>query len=198
MIIQNNVASNEGGFIFSINSIITTVGICHFQYNQAEIGGVFFLDNTNLTFIDSSHNSEYNGKKKENNYNISTIQPTIFYYNIVSIAGGVLFARHSNITIQSSCYTISHNEAAMGGAFYILNTILTLVGNMDHTGPIMIENNVATDDGGVIYALHDSMVQTSLGSFVMKNNRANIYGGIILADSSILFLEQCNMYNNMA
>jgi hypothetical protein len=176
IIIQENVANYNGGFICSIDAIISIVGVYHFQYNQAERGGVFFMDNTNLTLHGNNINRDSN-KNTENNYNMPTIQRTIFDHNIVSLAGGVLFANHSNILIDSNYYTISHNEAEVGGAFCILNTSLSLLGNTDRTRPI---------------------VETSEGSFAMKHNRANSLSGIIYADSSILFLEQCNMDNNMA
>jgi predicted outer membrane repeat protein len=92
-------------------------------------------------------------------------------------------------------YHFKNNSAQYGGVFRINTTNLILVGNNDHTVPIVFENNIATSSGAVIKA-HDRT--TSNGTFIFHNNMAIDSGGVLYGADSVLELTHCQFLNNRA
>jgi predicted outer membrane repeat protein len=69
------------------------------------------------------------------------------------VNGGFLSAY--DLTIAIGQYHFKNNSAKYGGVFLIGNTSLTLVGRSDLMLLIVFEDNIATYNGGVIYAYND-------------------------------------------
>jgi predicted outer membrane repeat protein len=181
LMFRNNIASLSGGVLYGENSIIKLTN-CQFMNNTAgQSGGGIFLFYSNL------HLQAWNESLQTH----LSIQD-----NHAAVHGGFLIALHSIITIDQCHFT--NNRAQFGGVFFIYNTSLLLVGASDPTVPIVFEENIATDSGGVLYASHNSLITTSKDTFMFRNNIATFLGGVLFSHNSIIELTNCQFMNNTA
>jgi predicted outer membrane repeat protein len=99
IVIQNNMATKNGGFLESYRSDIT-IHQYHFENNNANYGSVFCVDASNLTLVGSS----------------DVMMPTICKNNGVNGTGGAIYAEYSNIATLSANLLLRNNIAMVGPA----------------------------------------------------------------------------------
>jgi hypothetical protein len=202
-LIQNNIASSSGGFLFASRSSI------HFdQYhvinNSAPLGGAVRLLLSSLILV---------------GHNDPSIPSMIIQNNTARDAGGFMYAFNSTITIGR--YYFKENRAGRsGGALYVVSTNLTIGENCSSNDPVMIENNMAINSsGGFLYGYDSTIVTyysnfhknqaplggafsiqwtnlTIAGGWLFQNNSATYYGGCMYAKQSFVRLEQYTATNN--
>jgi predicted outer membrane repeat protein len=177
---HNNMANGSGGVLYCANSILE-LSNSQFLNNTAGYGGGGIIFNSNLHLSACNYSNQ---------------SPITVQGNCATVSGGFMYAENSNIMMVQ--YHFQNNSAKFGGVLYILNTSLKLVGTNDHTVPIKFKNNIATIDGGVVYASANSIITTSNGTFMFHNNMANGNGGVLYGANSIMELSNCQFMNNMA
>jgi hypothetical protein len=121
--------------------------------NRARSGGGIALVRSTLTM------------KDHNNPSGLLIRNNTATYN-----GGFLEAYDSINQYEN----VRSNSAEYGGAFCIENSSLIIIGNMDPSIPMILEDNIATESGAAIFADTNSVVETAKGSFLFHNNRAQV------------------------
>jgi predicted outer membrane repeat protein len=119
-------------------------------------------------------------------WNESQPSPISIQSNHATGYGGFLEAYNSINTIEQFHFT--NNSAQYGGVFFIWNTSLMLVGSGNHTVPLVFRGNMATVDGGVIYATKNSII----------TNMAYSHGGAVGAVYSMCIMKNCQFISNKA
>jgi hypothetical protein len=170
----------SGGAFYVDLSTIEMIN-CNFLNNSARSGGgiILFYSIFHLRAWNDSHET-----------------PITIQDNRASVSGGFVMTNSSIITIDQ-CH-FKNNRAQYGGVLFISNTSLMLMGSSDQPVPIVAEDNIATTLGGVIFAIDNSSIKTSKGSFIFRNNMAMDYGGVIYGSTSIVDLINCQFLNNTA
>jgi hypothetical protein len=187
-VVQNNEATVNGGFLHADKSF---VHVEHYDLvnNRATRGGVVSLLSSNFSLFGRSNTSrsrmiirnntalEYGGAMFVSSSNVtmgtrSDSNPIMIEHNIASRdRGGFLFGIDSTIMIYGSNF--SKNQAAIGGAFFIDRSSITLAGSSDPKNPILVENNIALG-GGFLYGWNGSSFNATMGNFVFRNNTAMV------------------------
>lgn len=174
--IDNNAASAYGGFIHATFSNIIIRNKYNIQNNKANIyGGVIYIVNSNFTLSGGTPATSISTTTSTNDM--------IIQNNVAIESGGFIRSNTSNINIER--YAIIANQAEFGGgAFYLENSILNLIGDST-TNNNIIQNNVATKSGGgMIYGIN---------STIMIRNYNIIRNQALLSSGGAFNLNQCKL-----
>jgi predicted outer membrane repeat protein len=181
ILFQNNMAIDTGGVLYGSRTIIELTS-CQFMNNLAGIGGggiILFYSNLHLKALNDCHQP-----------------PSMIQSNRATGQGGFMTVYDSSVTIGQ--YHFKNNSAEHGGVFHILNTSLMLVGCNDRKVQVVFEYNIATAQGGVIFARNKSIITTSKGDFLFRNNRASHLGGAIAGNTCLIKMPNCHFISNKA
>lgn len=213
---RNNQASSLGGFLYAYNSNIKVHNKFNYINNTARYGGVFYLDYySKLTILGSADNND-------------TTLPNECRNNKASVDGGFLFAHNSSIEIQKLNY-VNNSAEYYGGVFYLyFSNLMILRSDNDTSSPNESRNNIASADGGFLYAytstinvqklnyINNSAVNDG-GAFYLyvttltllgsdndtlpnesRNNKASADGGFLFAYNSTIEIHKFNYIKNSA
>lgn len=164
-IAQNNMASNDGGFLQAENSTIQLKGLNFFGNTGASLGGAILIFKSNLELLGSD----------------STMLPRDIRNNQARY-GGFIYAENSVAVIKD--YIFISNRAEYGGAFSLRNSTLTLSTSKQNTLMTCMESNSATGSGGLLEA--DFMSRITIINYDFNNNRADSDGGAIYLDNCVM------------
>lgn len=177
----NNSVYSSGGVISMLEGSIM-IDSCYFSNNRGYQGGVLDASQYSSIII---HNSTYIANSvdrvDEGNFNAYAgimimsffvnmmASKTMFSYNKAFKHGGVIFATIANMTFDD-CQFIENQSGGDGGVMYLTWSTVNFFGT---NGMI---DNLATGNGGAIFASSNSIVNVYNGLDVM-NNMANESGG---------------------
>jgi predicted outer membrane repeat protein len=197
IIVQNNRASANGGFIEAYHSIVS-IGQYHFKNNSAKFGGVFMITNTSLTLLGSSDPQRL--MTFENNMaddsgglilardssSLTTSNGSfLFQNNVATNSGGTIVAIHSFIELLN-CHVV-HNSARYGGGVLLFDSKLTLGTSSDNLSHnVKIQNNMASANGGFVDAYNSSIM---IDGYHFRNNSAFDGGGFSITNTSLTLLD---------
>jgi predicted outer membrane repeat protein len=98
ILVQNNTATDDGGFIYA-NASILTIHQASFRNNSAYDGGVFYLEYSDLKLIG-------------NNSNLNQL-PLVSENNTVTGSGGVIYASDGATVVLSEGSFLLRNNMAL-------------------------------------------------------------------------------------
>jgi predicted outer membrane repeat protein len=150
--VENNIANRNGGFIYALNSTLDMYNI-NIKHNAATFGGAIITFDSTLKLIGSD----------------DPTFPTLVENNIANSNGGFIYAQNSTLVMYN--INMKYNTATTGGAIVTFDSALKLIGSDDPKLPTIIQNNVATNSGGVVAASDTTLVITQ-GYFLFRNNTA--------------------------
>lgn len=119
------------------------------------------------------------------------MSPTILKNNYANKSSGCIYADNNSI-LNITKYNIIHNTGTYGGALWINNSYVTLIGsNNDQTS--VAQNHIAFGFGGFIVAFNSIL---DIHKYNIIHNTAGTYGGaFFIANSSFTLLAQYNFAN---
>lgn len=165
-----------GSFVTTTDKIILEnnsghQGIVHFMESTGIISNVKFINNKG-SFI--AHHSSVTFKEYTSFTNGSQLKTDeIITYQ----EGGAITGFRSNIFFSRNCI-IKHNHAENGGAIYVTQSKLNVLGR------VILLNNSATDSGGGIYLYQSELHSLESSTIWFTGNSASQKGGGIHAVSS--------------
>ena len=161
-----NNEANDGGGIFSTDSIITFHDKTHVEFTNNlanNRGGAFYLEDSEMYFRQNS--SAY------------------FDSNKAAIGGGALFyATNSKFEVSGNSYLIFRNNRAgeLGGAIYCNDRVSLL---FDENSEIIFNANDAPSGGAVYVHDHGNISFDGDSSVTFANNTA-YYGGALYVEAN--------------
>ena len=208
---QNNTSGRYGGVIggyqtnhvmdifqnYNRGDIAPKIEACTFKNNEAEFGGVIYLYESSISFI---NNCTFHCNRAEKNGGVFVIQQNslieIYDSNLKSNEavkdGGIFFVEHGSTLELNNCMLTENIAEDNGGVASIEKNSAIFIGNN-----CTFTNNSAKDNGGVLYLQMKSFAIIETSDFI--SNRADHYGGVValLHDSGIT-IDHSNFANNSA
>ena len=199
----NNSAQLDGGVVFMTTVCNLIILRCQFNNNKASKGGVVSaMFQSNVTILDSdfNNNTAYESGGVVSIHEVAMLHITNSSFRECTAKwGGVLTQRETTLAIVSNC-SFHHNLATKkGGVFFSMNiSQITLIGCnftdnravLGGVGTAELQcnviiihssafNNVASHQGGAIYAADDCFIHTKrcqfAGGVVFVSNHSNVY-----------------------
>lgn len=173
-ILKGNVASSQGGGIYSFGDTHLEVSHTTFEENVADSvgGGIRALRHATTSISDSifrDNAAENDGGGISNYWGVLTVTNTLFEGNVAGDEGGAIENEYfeSSLSIWDSGF---HNNGALyGGAIRNDGSELVVVRGA-------FSGNTATRNGG---AIDNTITGLQVGESTFSENRADYYGGAI-------------------
>ena len=229
-IFYSNSAQLHGGVIFMALSCNLIILQCQFNNNKASEGGVVSAKfQSNVTVLDSNfnNNTAYESGGVVRIFDGATIHITNSSFKECTAKwGGILTHKKNTLAIVSNCRFYRNFATEEGGVFYSLfsshialidcdfidnRAVAGGVGTTKYQCSATIEdssgfNNVASHQGGVVYATVECLVYIKRCQFsgckarvssLEKNDGSG--GGVVrIGGLSKLIIKDCEIYNNTA
>ena len=137
VIFTGNVASDDGGAIYSSSRAILNLtgddlSITSNTASEGNGGGIYLANGVGLTFSSSA----------------STLKGNTAYEG----DGGAVYAAGGNTINLSGSATVESNQATNGGALFMAQARTATLLNITGTSEVVFKSNIASNDGGAIYA----------------------------------------------
>ena len=188
--VNNNAVYNGGAtlgsqlstMIFEGNSTVT------FDSNTADNGGVFYFNNSIITFKEKSVASFFNNNAVQSggvgyfslqtNVKFEGFTTVRFYDNRAFYGGAVLVTDHSNITLLGNSFLsfISNYAAQKGGAGYFYTNCNFI---MKENALIIFNNNEALHGGAICVNDQTNIILEGNSTALFNYNIATMDGGAI-------------------
>ncbi len=166
-------------------------------FRDSEYGTALEIINTTAQFIRTTFVSNHGGKL------LWILVPTDSLFQYFKMAGSALIAKDSNITISEN--TFVDNEAEIGGALYVENSIITIQGTDFSINHVVCRLEVDYFSnytfcfcnsylGEVLFTYRSNI---TIERTTFYNNSA-CRGGVIYSYDSNITITMCIFYNNSA
>jgi predicted outer membrane repeat protein len=190
---NTNSAKRDGGALYCAGGCIWKLKSCTFRDNQCGAnGGAMFGWNVQASIssssLDENSAGSLGGGVAVANSTLELKSCKLGSNNAYGsdAAGGGVYSQGSNVNL-TDCY-MAGNVASWGGAVYITNSTLALVGGG-------IANSSATGSGAGMYVLRSSATVTNT---TLSYNDAQQHGGTVYCSDSSCTLVGCDILGDSA
>ena len=192
-VINNNIATKNGGGFGMTNQGVITVNNISASGNQAANGGAIWLGTGTFNITNGSisdNNATLGGGIYVGGGTFTTKGNINANSNTATQNGGAIYMGNGTFTISKGSIISNNNTATQsGGAIYMEQ------GNFSVNGDITMNKNQAGANGGALY-LGGGKVNASSGVATIQSNTADVNGGAIYVGSGSVTLQKATISGN--